>query len=336
MMVERWQETPMPDAIRPILVIGSLNMDLVARCERLPAKGQTIFGQDFFTAAGGKGANQAVAAARLGGRVAMAGCVGVDAFGGTLTAGLREAGIGTETIVPVDRPTGTALITIDADGANTIVVISGANAACDLALVDRALASASGPGVLLLQNEIPLEATAHAILVAHASGWFVILNPAPAGPLATELLSLIDIIAPNETEAAAITGLIVSSREGALTAASELVTRGARGVLITLGSEGALYCDRSRTLYCPAVAVQAIDTTAAGDAYIGALGAALAEGRGLPESLGFAAAAAALSVTRLGAQPSLASRAELAEFVARHGTPMPKSLPGVGSPPARG
>ena len=238
----------MPDAIRPILVIGSLNMDLVARCERLPAKGQTIFGQDFFTAAGGKGANQAVAAARLGGRVAMAGCVGVDAFGGTLTAGLREAGIGTETIVPVDRPTGTALITIDAEGANTIVVISGANAACDLALVDRALASASGPGVLLLQNEIPLEATAHAIRVAHASGWFVILNPAPAGPLATELLSLIDIIAPNETEAAAITGLVVSSREGALTAASELVTRGARGVLITLGSEGALYCDRSRTL----------------------------------------------------------------------------------------
>ncbi|MGA8192770.1 MAG: PfkB family carbohydrate kinase, partial [Acetobacteraceae bacterium] len=105
----------MPGAIRPILVIGSLNMDLVARCERLPAKGQTIFGQDFFTAAGGKGANQAVAAARLGGRVAMAGCVGVDAFGGTLTAGLREAGIGTETIVPVDRPTGTALITIDAE-----------------------------------------------------------------------------------------------------------------------------------------------------------------------------------------------------------------------------
>jgi ribokinase len=317
----------MSNAMRRVLVIGSLNMDLVARCEHLPAKGQTVFGQDFFTAAGGKGANQAVAAARLGARVAMAGCVGADQFGRDLTAGLRDAGIATDTIVPVDRPTGTALITIDAEGANTIVVISGANAACDTALVDRALASAGGPGVLLLQNEIPAEATAHAIRVAHASGWFVILNPAPAGPLATELLPLIDIIAPNETEAAAITGLGVSARADALAAARHLVAQGARSALITLGGDGALYCDPTRCLHCPAVAVQAVDTTAAGDAYIGALGAALAEGRGLPESLGFAAAAAALSVTRLGAQPSLASRAELADFVARHGTPAPEALP---------
>ncbi len=317
----------MSNAMRRVLVIGSLNMDLVARCVHLPAKGQTVFGQDFFTAAGGKGANQAVAAARLGARVAMAGCVGADQFGRDLTAGLRDAGIATDTIVPVDRPTGTALITIDAEGANTIVVISGANAACDTALVDRALASAGGPGVLLLQNEIPAEATAHAIRVAHASGWFVILNPAPAGPLATELLPLIDIIAPNETEAAAITGLGVSARADALAAARHLVAQGARSALITLGGDGALYCDPTRCLHCPAVAVQAVDTTAAGDAYIGALGAALAEGRGLPESLGFAAAAAALSVTRLGAQPSLASRAELADFVARHGTPAPEALP---------
>jgi ribokinase len=317
----------MANAMRPILVVGSLNMDLVARCQRLPAKGQTVFGQDFFTAAGGKGANQAVAAARLGARVAMAGCIGTDAFGDALTAGLRDAGIGTDTVTPVGRPTGTALITIDAEGANTIVVISGANAACDTALVDRALASAGGPGILLLQNEIPADATAHAIRVAHASGWFVMLNPAPAGPLAGELLPLIDILAPNETEAASITGLSVSGRAGALAAARHLVSRGGRGVLITLGGDGALYCDPSRCLHCPAVAVQAVDTTAAGDAYIGALGAALAEGRGLPESLGFAAAAAALSVTRLGAQPSLPSRAELAGFIARHGTPMPEALP---------
>ena len=316
----------MSNAMKPILVIGSLNMDLVARCKRLPAKGQTVFGQDFFTAAGGKGANQAVAAARLGARVAMAGCVGADAFGGALTAGLRDAGIATDTIVAVARPTGTALITIDAEGANTIVVISGANAACDTALVDRALTSAGGPGILLLQNEIPADTTAHAIRVAHASGWFVILNPAPAGPLATELLPLVDIIAPNETEAAAITGLGVSGRADALAAVRQLVARGARGVLITLGGDGALYCDASRCLHCPAVAVQAVDTTAAGDAYIGALGAVLAEGRGLPESLGFAAAAAALSVTRLGAQPSLASRAELADFIARHGIPAPEAL----------
>jgi ribokinase len=317
----------MSTASRPILVIGSLNMDLVARCERLPAKGQTVFGQDFFSAPGGKGANQAVAAARLGARVAMAGCVGADQFGRDLTAGLCDAGIGTDTIWPVDQPTGTALITIDAVGANTIVVISGANAACDPACVDRALAHAGGPGILLLQNEIPADATAHAIRVAQASRWFVMLNPAPARPLATDLLPLVDIIAPNETEAAAITGRAVSSRVDALAAARHLVSQGARGVLITLGGDGALYCDATRALHCPAVAVQAVDTTAAGDAYIGALGAALGEGRGLSESLGFAAAAAALSVTRHGAQPSLASRAELADFIARHGTPVPEALP---------
>jgi ribokinase len=163
--------------------------------------------------------------------------------------------------------------------------------------------------------------------VAHRSGWFVILNPAPAAPLAMELLPLIDIIAPNETEAAAITGLRLSSRADALVAARQLVAQGARGVLITLGGDGALYCDQTRSLHCPAVAVQAVDTTAAGDAYIGALGAALVEGRELPDSLGLAAAAAALSVTRLGAQPSLASHAELTDFIARHGTPTPEALP---------
>src|SRR4051794_4898151 len=176
----------MPSAMRPVLVIGSLNMDLVARCRHLPAKGQTIFGQDFFTAPGGKGANQAVAAARLGARVTMAGCVGADPFGRTLVAGLADAGGRVDRVASVDRPTGTALITIDAEGANTIVVISGANAACDTALVDQALASTDGPGILLLQNEIPPETTAHAIRAAQASGWFVILNPAPAGPLAAD------------------------------------------------------------------------------------------------------------------------------------------------------
>ena len=317
----------MASTMRPVLVIGSLNMDLVARCARLPAKGQTVFGSDFLTTAGGKGANQAVAAARLGARVTMAGCVGADAFGGTLITGLREAGIDTDHVMQVARPTGTALITIDGAGANTIVVISGANAACDAALADRALASAGGPGILLLQHEIPAPVTAHAIRAAHAAGWSVILNPAPAAPLVDDLLPLIDIVAPNETEVAAITGLEVSGRAGARDAAGHLMARGARGVLVTLGGDGVLYRDASHSLHCPAVAVAAVDTTAAGDAYIGALGAALAEGRELPECLGFAAAAAALAVTRLGAQPSLASRDELSEFIARHGTPAPAALP---------
>jgi ribokinase len=308
-------------SVKPVLVIGSLNMDLVARCEHLPRGGQTVFGTDFFTAAGGKGANQAVAAARLGARVTMAGCVGDDQFGADLVAGLRRDGVLLGAVGTVPGPTGTALITIDAQGANTIVVVSGANSACDATLVDRALASAEAPGILLLQHEIPEEANAHAIRAAHAAGWFIVLNPAPARPVMPELLPLIDLIAPNETEAAVLTG---SSDPRA--AARHLLAHGVRAALITLGGEGALYCDARDALHCAAVAVQAVDTTAAGDAYIGALAAALSEDRAVADSLGFAAAAAGLAVTRLGAQPSLGSRDEVAAFISRFGAPTPEAL----------
>jgi ribokinase len=311
---------------RSVLVVGSLNMDLVARCELLPRTGQTIFGQDFFTAAGGKGANQAVAAARLGASVTMAGCVGNDQFGRDLLASLGAAGVQTGAVAATDRPTGTALITVDANGANTIVVISGANMACDAALVDRALADAPRPGILLLQHEIPIEANAHAIRAAHAAGWFVILNPAPARAVAPELLPLIDVIAPNETEAAALTGRTIANRADALAAASNLVELGARAALITLGGDGALYCDGGGAQHCPAVAVRAVDTTAAGDGYLGALAASLASGRSLADSLGLASAAAGLAVTRLGAQPSLATQAEVADFIALYGAPVPQAV----------
>jgi len=313
---------------KSVLVIGSLNMDLVVRCERLPERGQTIMGQDFFTAPGGKGANQAVAAARLGARVSMAGCVGRDTFGEALIAGLRDAGIRTDDVAPVDRPTGTALITIDAVGANTIVVISGANLACDAAVVDRALASAGGPGILLLQHEIPPDANARAIQAARQAGWFVMLNPAPARPIPAALLPLVDLVTPNETEAAAIAGRPIASRADALSAARNLLAMGPSAVVVTLGGDGAIYCDASLTWHCPAVPVQAVDTTAAGDAYIGALAAALAEPKPLEDSLGFAASAAGLAVTRLGAQPSLPSRTELAAFIARHGVPVVQTLIG--------
>jgi ribokinase len=311
---------PKPTA-KPILVIGSLNMDLVARCEQLPRSGQTILGADLFTAPGGKGANQAVAAARLGARVTIAGCVGDDQFGRDLVAALRRDGVHGDTVRVVPHPTGTALITIDAAGANTIVVIAGANAACEPALVDRALADAGGPGILLLQHEIPEPTNAHAIRAAHAAGWFIVLNPAPARRLDPALLPLIDIVAPNETEAEALTG-----SNDPRVAARHLVAHGARAALITLGAAGTLYCDASGGLLCPAVAVQAVDTTAAGDAYIGALAAALAEDRGIAESLGRAAAAAGLAVTRLGAQPSLGTHEEVAAFIARYGMPVPAAM----------
>ena len=318
----------MTDQPKPVLVIGSLNMDLVVRCQHLPEPGQTIMGNDFFTAPGGKGANQAVAAARQGARVNMAGCVGNDAFAASLIAGLREAGIRTDDIVAVNGPTGTALITIDAAGANTIVVISGANAACDPTLAEQALARVSGPGILLLQHEIPPEANARAIQAARQAGWFIILNPAPARPVPAELLPLVDLIAPNQTEAAAILLRPIASRDDSLGAAQALVARGARAALLTLGGDGALYCDAAGAWHCPAVPVAAVDTTAAGDAYLGALAAALAEARPLAASLGFAAVAAALAVTRFGAQPSLPTRDEIATFIGRHGIPAIAGLPG--------
>lgn len=307
---------------RPIVVIGSLNMDLVVRCDRLPQAGETIFGRDFFKAAGGKGANQAVAAARLGARVTMAGCVGNDQFGHDLVAGLAKDGVTTAAIESVGQPTGTALITVDTSGVNTIVVISGANAACDATIVDRALVGEAG--VLLLQNEIPDAANEHAIHAARTAGWFIILNPAPARPIVPGLLHLVDIVAPNETEATTLVGGRIASRSDAVAAARRLLDQGANAALVTLGSDGAIYADGNRLLHCPAARVQAVDTTAAGDAYLGAFASALAAGQALRESLGFAAAAAGLAVTRLGAQPSLGTRDEVADFIARHGMPTPE------------
>jgi ribokinase len=302
--------------MKPILVIGSLNMDLVARCTHLPRPGQTVFGSDFFTAPGGKGANQAVAAARLGATVAMAGCIGDDQFGHTLLDRLLADGVRCASVQQAASPTGTALITVDAQGANTIVVISGANMLCDEVLVERALASTEGPGVLLLQHEIPDATNAHAIRAARDAGWLIMLNPAPSRVIAPELLPLIDMIVPNETEAAALTG-----NSDPQQAARRLLALGARAVLVTLGREGAFYRSGDAAWRCPALAVQAVDTTAAGDAYIGALATVLAEGRGATEGLEFAAAAAGLAVTRLGAQPSLGTRQEVTEAIARYGMP---------------
>lgn len=307
--------------MKPVLVIGSLNMDLVARCDALPGAGQTIVGRDFFTAAGGKGANQAVAAAKLGAPVRMAGCVGRDDFGTRLIEGLRSAGVDADDVMTVDRPTGTALITVDAAGANTIVVVPGANNACDPPLVERALARPGAPGILLLQHEMPPEANVRAAQLAREAGWFVVLNPAPARPIEPALMRSIDIVIPNASEAASITGLPLARLTEARGAASALVGRGARAAIVTLSGDGAVCCEGDSAWHCPAVPVAAVDTTAAGDAYIGALAATLADGRELVPSLGFAAAAAALAVTRLGAQPSLPSRTELAAFIAQHGMP---------------
>lgn len=247
----------------------------------------------------------------------MAGCVGRDRFGREAIAGLQHDGIRTE-IAKVAAPTGTALITVAERGVNTIVVASGANMCCDEALVGRALGSAQEPGILLLQNEIPDDANRYALRAARAAGWITVFNPAPARALSPALLPLIDIIVPNETEAVALSGLHDPDAAG-----RHLLAQGVRAVLTTLGEKGAVYRDSAGGWRCPALPVQAEDTTAAGDAYIGALAVALAEQRAITECLGFAAAAAALAVARLGAQPSLGSREEVATLIARYGMPVP-------------
>ncbi|MGH7043911.1 MAG: ribokinase, partial [Acetobacteraceae bacterium] len=306
---------------RPILVIGSLNIDLVATCARLPAPGETVAGTGFATLPGGKGANQAVAAARLGALVFMAGCVGADPFGAALRAALAAAGVDTTHVADAPGPTGTALIAVDAAGANQIVVVPGANAHMDAARIDRALAAVPGPGLLLVQHEIPPEAVAHAIRAGHAAGWFVLLNPAPARSVPAALLGMIDLIAPNETEAAALLGRPPGTAEGAVPggigAARALVAAGARAALVTLGAAGAVYADRAGTKMQPPVPVDAVDTTGAGDAFLGALASVLAAGGSVAEAMGFAATAAGLSVTRPGAQASLPTRGDVEAFNSR-------------------
>lgn len=296
---------------RPVLVIGSLNMDLVVCVDSLPAKGETIFGNTFARFPGGKGANQAIAAARLGARVAMAGCVGGDAFGGELCAGLVENLVDASQVYTMDTCTGTALITVDAAGANTIVVVPGANGSVSPTIIDKALACHESPGVLLLQHEIPPAAVEHAIGAAKRKGWLVILNPAPMRKVPASSLRQVDILIPNETEAALLTGRPVTSVYEAGLAAKHLQQQGAGTVVITLGSQGALWTKNEICEHIPAVPVKAVDSTAAGDAFIGALACALAKGRPIAAGLRLAAAAAALSVTRSGAQPSLPWRSEL-------------------------
>ena len=336
---------------RPILVIGSLNMDLVVRCARLPAPGETVAGHGFATLPGGKGANQAVAAARagevaaaragevaaaragevaatrLGGRVAMAGAVGTDAFGLALRAGLDAAFVDTTHIATVPGPSGTALIAVDDAGANAIVVVPGANLAVDAALIDRALAAQPEPGILLLQHEIPPASVAHAIAAGHDAGWFVLLNPAPAAPVPAALWPAIDLIAPNQTEAAVLLGHPIADPAAA---ALDLRARGARAALITLGAAGAVYADAAGVRLVAPVPVSAVDTTGAGDAFLGALASMLAAGGRIDDALGFAAAAAALSVSRPGAQPSLPTRAEVQALRARVARDRPGSSASVG------
>lgn len=293
-------------------VVGSLNMDLVARAPRIPQPGETIIGRDFHTVPGGKGANQAVAVAQLGAQVSMVGRVGCDAFGGPLLDNLAAASVD-HTFVTRDpeAATGVALIVVDDAGQNSIVVASGANMRLSPADVDAARTAIAAVEALLLQLESPLETVTRAAKVARAHGVKVILNPAPARSLPVALLSLVDVLIPNESETALLTGMPVGDQAEAEAAATALRGLGVGTVILTLGERGALLAREEGAEHFPAFDVTPVDTTAAGDAFVGGFAVALAEGRSLAEAVRWGNAAGALATTKLGAQPSLPTRQDL-------------------------
>ncbi|MGS0737863.1 ribokinase [Pseudomonas sp. GG8] len=290
-----------------VVVVGSLNMDLVTRAERLPRAGETLAGDSFAIVPGGKGANQAVAAARLGASVAMIGCVGDDAYGEQLRAGLLVERIDCQAVTTVtDVSSGVALIVVDASSQNAIVIVAGGNGRLSPDIVAAFDAKLAEADVIICQLEVPMDTVAYALKRGRELGKIVILNPAPASaPLPADWYSLIDYLIPNESEAAALSGLPVDSLASAEAAATRLLAAGATKVIITLGAQGSLFADGQHVEHFPAPRVQAVDTTAAGDTFVGGFAAALAQGKSEVEAIRFGQIAGALSVTRAGAQPSI-------------------------------
>ena len=297
---------------RPIVVLGSSNTDMILRVSRLPATGETLLGGTFSIAPGGKGANQAVAAARAGGNVEFIACVGRDAFGSAALADFRREHIGVAH-VRQDRhaSSGVALIFVDKNGENAIGVAGGANDQLTVRDVTAARKLVQNASVLLLQLEVPQAVVAAAVSLAAKAKVPIILNPAPARALPDSLLRRITVLTPNETEAAALTGWPVTSLASARRAVDDLRRRGARNVIITLGARGALVATPDTATLVPGFRVRAVDTTAAGDVFNGALATQIARGTPLLDAVRFAHAAAALSVTRLGAQPSIPREREI-------------------------
>jgi len=302
-----------------IVVIGSSNTDMIIRLDRIPRPGETILGGEFVIAAGGKGANQAVGAARADGQVTFVARVGQDMFGDQAIAGFERDGICVDYVFR-DRtaPSGVALIFVAQDGENSIAVAGGANgklAPGDVKKAKRAIARASA---VVLQLETPLETVRAAVQLAAEVGVRVILNPAPARPLPDALLKQVSILTPNETEAELLTGIKVADDAAAGQAADRLLAKGVGAVILTLGARGAFVATKESRCLVPGFRVKPVDTTAAGDIFNGALAVALAEGKPMLDGVRFANAAAAISVTRLGAQPSAPKRREIEQFLRRH------------------
>jgi ribokinase len=298
-----------------VVVIGSLNMDLVTRAPRLPVGGETLIGHSFATVSGGKGANQAVAAARLGAQVAMVGCVGNDDYGVQLRDALLAEQIDCQAVSSVDGSSGVALIVVDDNSQNAIVIVAGSNGAMTPAVIDRFDAVLQAADVIICQLEIPDATVGHALKRARALGKIVILNPAPASrPLPADWFAAIDYLIPNESEAAALSGMPVDSLQAAESAATRLIAMGAGKVIVTLGAQGSLFANGQGFEHFPAPKVQAVDTTAAGDTFVGGFAAALANGQSEASAIRYGQIAAALSVTRAGAQPSIPTMSDVQAF----------------------
>lgn len=299
-----------------IIVVGSSNTDLIIKLDRIPLPGETVIGGEFATAAGGKGANQAVAAARAGGDVTFVARVGKDSMGEQAIAGFVRDGINVDYVIrDGTKPSGVALIFVAKDGENSIAVASGANSNLVAEDIRKAKTVLSNAGVLVLQLETPLNTVQTAAELAKNVGVRVLLNPAPACPLPDELLQHVWILTPNESEAGILTGIKVHDEPTAIQAAERLLARGVGNVIITMGGRGAFIAAKDMRQIIPGCKVKAVDTTGAGDVFNGALAVALAEGKPLLEAAQFANAAAAISVTRLGAQTSAPQRSEINRLV---------------------
>lgn len=299
-----------------IVVVGSSNTDMIIKMDKIPAPGETVLGGEFTIAAGGKGANQAVAAARAGGHVGFVACVGDDMFGEQALEGFTKDSINTDYVFKdKQQPSGCALIFVDKDGENSIAVASGANARLTPKHIDLAKDKIISSEILIMQLETPLDTVKHTAQLASDNGIPVILDPAPAQQLDDDMLKGISILTPNENEAELLTGIPVEDEESADKAASYLLAKGIDTVLITLGSRGTFIATEKTREMIAGLKVTAVDSTAAGDVFNGALAVSLSEKTPLIDAVRFANTAAALSVTKLGAQPSAPLRKEIEEFL---------------------
>ena len=301
---------------RKIVVVGSSNMDLVVKSPRIPAKGETILGGDFIMTPGGKGANQAVAAAKLGAEVYFVAKLGDDIFGRQSLSNFQKVGIKTDYVEQTkEASSGVALITVDQAGDNVIVVAPGANQKLSPEDVKKAQSTIASSGAVAAQLEVPLETVEFAVRLANNAGVPFILDPAPAQKLSEEFLQMVDVLTPNETETEILTGIKVADEDSAQIAAKDLLQRGVKAVILTMGSKGYLLATKDVTEFVPSVKVEAVDATAAGDAFTGSLAVGLAQGKTLQEAALFANYVAALSVTKMGAQSSMPDAGQVENFI---------------------